>query len=238
MDIKRSVNTRVWADDWFENLSPAEKLLWLYLLTNSYTNMLGIYEISIKRISFETGLGQTQIENTLEAFERVRKAFYWDGFMFLPNWMKNQSMNTNMLKSAEKNFNDLTNTLITKLKENGFEGFESLSNGSVILPKKEIEIEKEIEKEIEGEKDKKITHTQFELNWIKADEKEYNYILKYFPKLLKMKHPIRPEEHNKLCQKFTAKKVSQIYGQMENKPDLVKKYDSAYLTAHNWLSRG
>lgn len=153
MSVKRSINTKIWSDKWIETLSPVEKLVWIYLLTNDYTNMLGIYQVTIKRIIFETGLSQTQIFNALKAFERVRKGFYWlDEWVVLPNWMKNQSMNANMLKSAIDAYNILPNCLIEKLLSNGFESFESLSKGYPILRNNEYEVEIESEVEIEEEK--------------------------------------------------------------------------------------
>lgn len=154
MDIRRSINTKLWSDEWVEKLNPTEKLLWIYLLTNPQTNMLGIYEISIKRISFDTGIKADSIINALKAFERVKKAFYFNGYIILTNWIKNQSMNPNMVKSAEQLYSQLSNDLKDKLLQNGLESFESLSKGLECLPnasekgkgkgninEKEIEIE-------------------------------------------------------------------------------------------------
>jgi hypothetical protein len=147
MDVRRSVSTKVWMDSWFESLKPDEKLLWLYFITCPTSNMLGIFEVSIKRMSNDTGISQDRILTILKGFERVRKGYYWFENVFLPNWMKHQSMNTNMTISAKNHFDELSNLLKTKLKENGFESFESLSNGYQTLSKieKEIEDEKEIE---------------------------------------------------------------------------------------------
>jgi len=145
MDVRRSISTKVWMDGWFEELKPDEKLLWLYFLTNPATNMLGIFEVSVKRMSTDMGMPTSRILTIMKDFERVRKAFYWFGSVFLPNWMRHQSMNPNMLKSAISIYEGLSNELKTKLKDNGFESFESLSKGLVMLPKIEIEIEDEIE---------------------------------------------------------------------------------------------
>ena len=155
MDIRRSVNTRFWSDSFIENLEPNEKLLFLYLLTNEKTNMLGIYEISLKRISYETGLTRDEISKAFEGFERVHKAFYFDNVVFLPNWIKNQSMNTNMMKSAKAEFASFSNDLKNRLLSKGFEGLESLSKDCQTLPKKEKEKEKEkeIKNEIEKERE-------------------------------------------------------------------------------------
>jgi hypothetical protein len=64
-----------------------------------------------------------------------------------------------MIKSARREFSNLPNDLILRLKINGFETFESISNGSVILPKKEKEKEKEkeiFENENENENENEI----------------------------------------------------------------------------------
>ena len=226
MDIRRSINTRIWSDDWFETLKPTEKLIWFYLLTNAQTNMLGIYEVSIKRISFETGLKSADILNAFKAFERVKKAFYWFGWIVLPNWMKNQSLNTNMLTSASRLFELLPNELIIKLKDNDFESFESLLKGCQTLPKIEKEKEDEIKKENLAES----------LGWDK-DIDLGKGLKKSYPKLFQMKSPLRHDEHIKLVNKYTTEKVKVVYMAMQNRPDLTKKYESAYLTANNWLNR-
>lgn len=97
----RSVNTKFWDDPWIETLTVSEKLLFLYLITNSYANLCGIYEITIKRICFETGIDNKTVLNALERFGRVRKAYFVnENYIFMPNWLKNQNLNTNMKKGV------------------------------------------------------------------------------------------------------------------------------------------
>ena len=152
MDIRRSINTRMWADEWFESLNQDEKLLWLYLLTNQYTNLLGIYEVSQSRISFETGISRETLSKAFEGFQRVGKAFYLCGrYVFLVNWLKNQSMNTNMDKNARASLENLPSDVLKALEAMHLESFESLSKGLATLP----EIEREKEREIETEKESK-----------------------------------------------------------------------------------
>lgn len=52
----RSFSTGTWQDPWFETLSPKAKLLFIYLWTNDVCNQAGCYEISLRRVEFETGL--------------------------------------------------------------------------------------------------------------------------------------------------------------------------------------
>lgn len=150
----RSVNTKFWEDPWVETLDPPEKLLFLYFLTNSKTNMLGIYEVSISKISFETGLTRERVSKALEGFERVGKVYFIENYIVLPNFMKNQSMNTNMKKSAMAEFEKVPLLVKKELSLNPSEGFESLCKAFETLSK--IEIEKEIEEEEEIEKEKKV----------------------------------------------------------------------------------
>ncbi|NLZ31343.1 MAG: hypothetical protein GX885_11505 [Methanomicrobiales archaeon] len=120
------------------------------------TNMLGVYELSLRKITFETGLTVEAVTKAFEAFERDRKAFYIDGFVILINWLKNQSMNTNMKTSALRIFDNLPNWLKERLQIKASEGFESLSKGFEMLSKKEKE--KEIESEIEDESESKADY--------------------------------------------------------------------------------
>lgn len=136
MSVRRSVNTKLWFDEWIETLSVEEKLLWLYLLTNPQTNMLGIYEISIKRICFESGIKEDAVLNALKGFERVNKCFYiLSKYIFLPNWMKHQGMNPNMVKSAMEAYENLDSEIKTYLSSKGLKGFETLRKDLPMLPK-------------------------------------------------------------------------------------------------------
>jgi hypothetical protein len=61
--------------------------------------------------------------------------------------------------------------------------------------------------------------------------------MKSHPKLFELKSPISYKDHCRLVQKFSTEKVRLIYDAMQNRPDLLKKYESAYLTANTWLNR-
>lgn len=147
----RSVSTGFWSDPFIEELSPNEKLLFLYLITNEKTNMLGIYESSIKKISFETDLDQETIRKALEGFERIGKVKYQNNYVILVNYLKHQNFNTNMKKSAIDIYNNLPKELkdnkLTISKVNPSEGFERLRKHFGILPKVETEVEDETEDE-------------------------------------------------------------------------------------------
>lgn len=155
MSKLRSVSTAVWSDVWFEDLTPAQKLLWLFLITNEKTNMLGIYEVSIKKISFETGVNKSDVEKALKQFEKDGRVKYQSNHVILTKFLKHQNFNTNMKKSAIDVYNNLPKELkknsLTLDKSKPLESFETLSNHLGIVRKVEVEYEEEVKYELEEE---------------------------------------------------------------------------------------
>lgn len=162
MEKLRSISTKIWCDPWFEDLSSSQKLLFIYLITNDRTNMLGVYEVSIKKIAFETSLTSNQIKDFLSEFEKAKKVKYVNNHIILFNFLKNQKFNPNMKKSAI----DIYNNVLTKLEVDGLEviksrgedgfqkvckGFERVYKGFGMVRKIEVEVEVEIEEEMESE---------------------------------------------------------------------------------------
>ena len=152
-DKLRSVNTRFWEDSFIEGLSPNEKLIFIYLLTNPLTNLIGIYEITVKRISYDTGLSKETILKALKRFESVSKVYYYENHIVLPNFLKNQSLNENMKTGVVKLFNQFSTNLKTKLLGNDYQSlskdYQSLRNTLLKLKgnnEMEIEIEMEVKK--------------------------------------------------------------------------------------------
>lgn len=100
MATLRSVNTEFWADEYIGEQSRDAKFLFLYFLTNSLTNIAGAYKISRKRIKQDTDFADAELDRLLDQFERDGKVIYRDGWLFLPNFLKNQSLGGNLPKTA------------------------------------------------------------------------------------------------------------------------------------------
>ena len=69
----RAIQTCFWNDSWVIELTPEQKLFFLYLITNQRVSQCGVYEISKRIIEFETGFSQDKIEKFLELFETKEK---------------------------------------------------------------------------------------------------------------------------------------------------------------------
>jgi len=98
---QRYVDTKFWDDNYIVERDPIEKLLYLYILTNTLTNILGIYEISIRRIAFDTGIDKDMVIKILERFEKDNKIKYSNGFIVIKNFVKHQANNPKINKGIE-----------------------------------------------------------------------------------------------------------------------------------------
>lgn len=92
MAKERMINTRIWSDNWVSQLDPIEKLLFLYFLTNSYTNISGIYEVPLKVCAVETGIDPSMLEKILPRLED--KVIYRQGWVIIPHFPKYQNLNS------------------------------------------------------------------------------------------------------------------------------------------------
>lgn len=229
MSKLRSINTAFWSDTWIETLEPNYKLLFLYLVTNEKTNMLGIYEASIRKISFETGLDTETVQKGLKEFERVSKVKYENNYIILVNYMKHQKYNTNMKKSAIDCYNNLPKELkINGLevdKSNASKGFERLSKGFGMVSKIEVEDEVEIENEVEDEIKDLETFYDIEIlfNYYLKQDRIINSVVS------NKKHKLKDKEHlQKILREFTDSLQSK--GRFK---ETFKEYASYFL---NWLN--
>ena len=95
MAKQRYINTKFWDDSYIVGLDPTEKLLFLYLLTNPLTNVAGIYEISLRRIAFDTGIESMAANSILKRFRKEKKIYYLDGWIVVVNFPKHQEYHKN-----------------------------------------------------------------------------------------------------------------------------------------------
>lgn len=124
----RLVNTHFWDDNYTSNLDPIEKLLFLYFLTNPLTNIIGIYEIEIKRIAFDTGIEKEMVLKIIERFSRDEKIYYYDNFIIIKNFVKFQNQQSEKIKSGiNKLFDDLPEN-IKKFNSELLKGIHTVSH--------------------------------------------------------------------------------------------------------------
>lgn len=102
MSSQRSINTYFWDDPWVQRCDPAQRYLYLYLLTNPLTNIAGVYEISPERIMRDTKLEEAELVAILGTFRAEQKVFRWKDWVVMRNWPKHQSKSPTVLKGIER----------------------------------------------------------------------------------------------------------------------------------------
>ncbi|MBX3045109.1 MAG: hypothetical protein KIT33_15090 [Candidatus Kapabacteria bacterium] len=112
----RSVNTDFWEDDYISDLSPLQRYFYLYLITNPKCNLIGMYEISITRMSYDTGFSKDEVRIHLERFEEDGKLVFENGYILLRNFLKNQSLFGKMLIAVK----NLLSALPEKIRSTEF----------------------------------------------------------------------------------------------------------------------
>lgn len=87
---QRYISTSFWDDRWVSGLRPTDKLLYLYLLTNTLTNIAGVYKLTERRISFDTGLDIDMVREGIDTFQEAGKAYLHGEYMVIPAWPQHQ----------------------------------------------------------------------------------------------------------------------------------------------------
>jgi hypothetical protein len=105
----RQIHTTFWTDAFVEDMTPEQKLFYIYLLTNSRTTQCGIYEITKRTISNETGypidtvsilLNDLVDSGKIKHNERNKEVFVLNWLKY--NWIDSIKVRQCMYKELEK----------------------------------------------------------------------------------------------------------------------------------------
>ena len=147
----RFIQTRFWDDDKVLSLSKNARYLYIYLLTCSYINICGAFQLADVKIQFETGISAEELRDAQYEIVKVGKVKFYEGWVYVVNARKN-----NNFEKYEGNFKAMLKE-IAKIPEGVKENFDikintpptlvsHYSDNSVTLPrnkKQEISNKKE-----------------------------------------------------------------------------------------------
>lgn len=152
MSEYKQIKTRMWQDNWFLSLTPEEKLLWLFLLTNEYSHISGLYELPTTTIEPLSGIKNWDF--ILAKFVKDKKIRYQDGWIYILNKKKHQPISDKI----KDNVNISIKKYLQENKEilDKFESFNEAPCKGVEAPcqtlrQRELEVEQQIELEVELE---------------------------------------------------------------------------------------
>jgi hypothetical protein len=114
----RAFSDSTWSDPWFEDLNANQKYLFIYLFTNESIKRSGIYEISIKKMAFQTMLPVQVIEEILPT---LHPKIIWvssRSLIYVTRYFCNQCQNPSFANSAIKELTEEFPEFIKMFLEN------------------------------------------------------------------------------------------------------------------------
>lgn len=145
----RQLQTKFWDDPFIGELTPEQKLFYVYLITNPSSSQCGIYEITKRKIAFDTGYNVETVDKLIRFFEEKGKVKYSaeTDEICIRNFIKhNASKSPKVVKCIQDGLAEVKNKdLIGYLY-----GIETLSQ------------EKEKEKEEQQKKEKEAPESDFD----------------------------------------------------------------------------
>ena len=79
------VSETIWLDSKIRKLQNSDKFLFLYLLTNSHVEYVGIYELTNETIKYETFLND---KNIISGLERLKKPYHIENDKIIEDCLK------------------------------------------------------------------------------------------------------------------------------------------------------
>ena len=132
MAKKRFVNTKFWDDSFILTLPPEGKLLFLYLITNSLTDICGIYEISIERIIFDTKLSADTVKKCLSLLTYDNKILYIDGWIIIKNFPKYFGDSPKVKEGAKRSLASVPKSILAKVSKLDIQYPYSIKNNDTV----------------------------------------------------------------------------------------------------------
>ena len=132
MAIYRNISLSFWTDAKVDDsFTPEDKYMFLYLLTNPYTNLCGCYEISTKQISHQTGYNEDSVTRILNRLERMHDVIRYNNEtkeILILNWGKyNWTKSDKLVKPIKGAIDKIKHTPFREYLTGVFECFRNLS---------------------------------------------------------------------------------------------------------------
>ena len=109
---RRSIETEMWSDPRFDDLTAHAKLVFIRLTTGPDTTSCGAVRFAPKRVAVDCGMSR---EDTQQAVDELSEAglvrAFADGWLWLPNWMKHQVHGPSFIGAARRAAKPLPDSL-------------------------------------------------------------------------------------------------------------------------------
>jgi hypothetical protein len=135
----RIIQTRFYADDINEKLDVFGQHLYLYLLTCSYINICGVFQLRDGIIKMECKLTDNQLISAKGQLQQLKKVFFLDGWVYVVNARKNNNYekSDDNKKACEKELSNVPANILQSL-------YSSVDSTVGVLPTVTINKKQEI----------------------------------------------------------------------------------------------
>lgn len=165
----RTTQMGYWNDPYIERLSKDGKLLYIYMITSPHTNNLGVLEVTLKKIAYETDIDVETIDGLLNQMERDGKVVRDRDTIWLVKFIKHQcTVSSLLLKGLRSEVQEISSVKILKAMSIRYPQLEIPSDAflseantlsipyqypsdTLSIPSEEQEQEQELEQELELE---------------------------------------------------------------------------------------
>jgi len=214
----RKISVSFWSDSFVGELTPEQKYFYLYLMTNDKTTQCGIYETSIRKMSFDTGYNQETVLKLISFFEEQNKIRFSKetNEIALLNWVKyNDSTSPKVTACVDKELLKVKNRVLIHY-------LYSMDTHPQEEEEKEEEKEKEYQEEKEEEKDPFYIPTERDLLFNKwfdyKKQKRSKYTKIGMDQLFKEWELVGNFELEKAINHSIANNYQGLFAPKENKP--------------------
>ena len=87
----RIFHTKFWYDNYIISLTPTQRLLFVFYLTNDRIGLSGIYEMADPFVKLATGLNEPDIKSVKEKFAKDGKILFYKNYVYCVNCEKYQA---------------------------------------------------------------------------------------------------------------------------------------------------
>lgn len=109
---RRSIDTEMWSDDRFGELSADAKLVFIRLTTGPDTTTCGAVRLATKRVAVDCELTRPEVEDAVaELVDAGLVRRFDDGWVWLPAWIKHQVSGPGFIGAARRSAKGLPDSL-------------------------------------------------------------------------------------------------------------------------------
>lgn len=121
--MRIQIDTGIWDSMILESSTPEARLVYLFVITAPQNNVLGIFQLSEKRMAIHTGLAIASVKTALKSLTEHDGFFYENGVIIIPEKLLTSKLNPNQKVAAIRLFKTLPVQTMQDILNDKFDQF-------------------------------------------------------------------------------------------------------------------